>query len=202
MSRIRCFLIELTGQTRVWRRRYRSGDATCGSGASYCDARAFVGDVDGVVSRRMVSEEDDPALAALWPAKCDKCDYVFGADDRRQVFTCRLAREAGTAGAAFPLNELPHGAMYFSDQIMDQSPYRTGPDGRSLIVMTPGGEWAIDGRASNCTLTGDDVHRCWVRHGAAPLVTVDKRGDTCTAGGGSISAGSYHGFLRDGHLEG
>lgn len=204
MSRIRCFMVELTGQVGVWRRRYRSSavDVPCGSGASYCDARTFVGNVDGVVARRHVLEEEDPALAALWPAKCDLCGYVFAADDRRQIFTCRLAREAGTEGPDFPMNELPAGAMYYVDQISERSFYPLGPDGRSLMVKTPGGEWCVDSRASNCTRRDDDRHRCWVRHGMPPLVTVDKVGDTCAAGAGSIGCGSYHGFLRGGYLEG
>jgi hypothetical protein len=41
-------------------------------------------------------------------------------------------------------------------------------------------------------------HKCWVRHGEPPNHTVDKRGNTCGAGAGSILSGSYHGFLRDG----
>lgn len=73
-------------------------------------------------------------------------------------------------------------------------------NGPHLIVMTPGGEWDIDSRASNCTMRHDRLHRCWVRHGQAPLVTVDKAGLSCHAGAGSIQCGSYHGFLRAGVL--
>jgi len=76
-----------------------------------------------------------------------------------------------------------------------------GPDGRHLIVMLPNGrEWAVDGRANNCTMPDDTIHRCWIRHGEPPNLTVDKRGNTCSAGAGSIQAGDYHGFLRAGHL--
>lgn len=32
------------------------------------------------------------------------------------------------------------------------------------------------------------------------MITVDKNGTTCAAGAGSISAGPYHGFLRNGQL--
>lgn len=72
--------------------------------------------------------------------------------------------------------------------------------GPVLCVMTPGGIWRIDCRASNCTLPYDYEHRCWVRHGEPPNITVDKAGLTCAAGAGSIQVGSYHGFLRDGEL--
>lgn len=72
--------------------------------------------------------------------------------------------------------------------------------GPVLSVMTPGGVWRIDSRASNCGSPYDYDHRCWVRHGEPPAITVDKDGKTCVAGGGSIQCGDYHGFLRDGAL--
>jgi hypothetical protein len=72
--------------------------------------------------------------------------------------------------------------------------------GPCLCVMTPGGIWRIDTRASNCTMPYDYAHRCWIRHGEPPNVTVDKAGVTCAAGAGSIQCDTYHGFLRDGEL--
>lgn len=69
-----------------------------------------------------------------------------------------------------------------------------------LIVATPDGDWNVDARASNCTMPMDRLHRCWVRHGAPPEITVDKAGLTCAAGGGSIQKDKYHGFLRNGYL--
>jgi len=81
-------------------------------------------------------------------------------------------------------------------------PHRYFPDesGRILAVMTPGGTWIIDSRASNCALPHDNIHHCWVRHGIPPLITVDKAGVTCAAGAGSIHAGKWHGYLREGEL--
>lgn len=76
-----------------------------------------------------------------------------------------------------------------------------GADGRCLAVILPNGrEWMIDAEASNCTRKGDRTHKCWVRHGEPPNITVGKDGETCDAGAGSIMAGDYHGFLRDGVL--
>lgn len=73
------------------------------------------------------------------------------------------------------------------------------PCERHLQVVCPDGSWwDIDGRANNCTLKDDKAHRCWVRHGDPPKVTVDKRGVTCGAGAGSIQTAKYHGFLKDG----
>lgn len=95
------------------------------------------------------------------------------------------------------------GAMWIATWLMGDSGGRwhPGPDGNILIVETPGGSWNIDSRASNCDRRDDHVHHCWIRHGEPPNITVDKNGDTCGAGAGSIQCGSYHGFLRNGHLE-
>lgn len=77
-----------------------------------------------------------------------------------------------------------------------------GPDGRSLYCMTPKGQWCIDGRANNCTMPDDNVHRCWVRSGKPEDGTlhIGKDGNTCEAGAGSIKIGDYHGFLHHGIL--
>ncbi len=73
-----------------------------------------------------------------------------------------------------------------------------------LLVRVPNGashrDWDIDSRASNCTLPHDRKHRCWVRHGKPPLVTVDKKGVSCNAGAGSILMPEWHGFLTNGEL--
>jgi hypothetical protein len=77
-----------------------------------------------------------------------------------------------------------------------------GPDGIALMVRLPNGrDWSVDGAASNCTRKGEP-HKCWIRHGDPRRadVTVDKQGDTCAAGAGSIQADDYHGFLRAGVL--
>lgn len=93
----------------------------------------------------------------------------------------------------------PVGAMWYCPEDQQQH-YAPGPDGRTLFVQTPGGVWNIDSRGSNCTLPDDDEHRCWVRHGVPPEITVDKVGKTCAAGAGSILIGDYHGFLQNGYL--
>lgn len=95
---------------------------------------------------------------------------------------------------------LPVGAMYYAPWLENVKEWQ-GPDGKSLIVITPGGAWMIDSRASNCTRPEDTEHKCWVRHGIPPNITVDKNGNTCNAGAGSIQMGSYHGYLRNGFLQ-
>lgn len=78
--------------------------------------------------------------------------------------------------------------------------------GKELHVICPDGhEWNIDSRAKNCSLPKDNLHRCWIRHGEPPNITVMRKGEpvggeggTCTAGSSSIDTGSYHGFLKNG----
>jgi len=100
---------------------------------------------------------------------------------------------------------VPAGAMWWRNIPTIPDPPEPGARqffaGEHLVVMTPGGVWNIDSRASNCGLPQDTVHRCWPRRGRPPKVTVDKSfGPTCEAGAGSIQVGAYHGFLRDGAL--
>lgn len=107
-------------------------------------------------------------------------------------------------GEEVPGFELPIGAMRDQAGLSDRFKERAGADGRYIVVRIPsthgGIDWYIDGRASNCGRPDDNLHRCWVRHGEPPNITVDKNGDTCDAGAGSIAVDGFHGFLRDGHL--
>lgn len=99
------------------------------------------------------------------------------------------------------------GAMWFQEYIdeHDGAMYKgngswNNDDGSHLLVYTPGGQWDIDSRASNCDQQNERTHRCWVRRGMPPDVTVDKNGHTCGAGAGSIRAGSFHAMLTNGEL--
>lgn len=97
-------------------------------------------------------------------------------------------------------SDLTPGAMYFMAHD-DKCWCWDNCDGKHLHVVLPDGHhWDVDSRASNCDLPHDRFHRCWVRHGDPPTVTVDKAGNTCRAGAGSILTDSYHGFLRNGVL--
>ena len=117
----------------------------------------------------------------------------------RQLFRRTDTQEETT------LREAPVGAMWFADWYL---PSYRGPDGHVLVVRTPPGhDWIVDSRCSNCDKRDDNEHRCWVRHGVPPNVTVDKNGNTCGAGAGSLgvwneerTAYAWHGFLRGGEL--
>lgn len=91
------------------------------------------------------------------------------------------------------------GAMWYATWL-EKYPAWDNQTGPPLCVMTPGGEWNIDSRAHNCSRPLDKLHRCWVRRGLAPDITVDKFGNTCDAGAGSILAGTWHGYLIAGEL--
>ncbi len=97
--------------------------------------------------------------------------------------------------------QLPPGAMFwitFSGGLCEN--HLPGCERHLMVVCPDGHWWNIDSRCSNCTMKDDRVHRCWVRHGEPPNITVDKNGVTCQAGGGSIQTPDWHGFLRNGEL--
>ena len=80
-------------------------------------------------------------------------------------------------------------------------PYWNNCDGRHLVVVLPNRETHdVNGRASNCTMPDDKTHRCWIVHGDVENMTVDKNGETCQAGAGSIVRGGWHGFIRNGEF--
>ena len=192
------FFIEPVGRNRIYLRRYASG-STCHGKYGYHDAMAFIcEEVDEGRASGDTHDHADPR----WPAKCDYCDYQFTAEDHWQRFSRRIYKRADT-GEETTLSEAPVGACWDADWIAEgRTGFYVGDDGRCLVVRTPGGEWMIDARASNCTMPDDNKHKCWVRHGKPEDGTlhVDKNGLTCAAGAGSIVIKDYHGFLHNGKL--
>lgn len=172
-------------------------------------------------------EGDKPEAPALddprWPTKCSRCGYIFEADDLHTVDTDTWWVRADGTGDRFKLGSAPVGAMWDAYWLANR--FWQGADGKCLVVRTPGGDWMIDATCSNCTdpckncrtpyashfnpspascngfQASNPDHKCWPRVGVAPNITVAKQyGKTCSAGGGSILAGSYHGFLVNGSL--
>ncbi len=198
MSGVKCFLIEEAGTIRRYLRRYHR---------SVCSAPStpFSGMVELDIvphpPRTIIRMEEKPSNIvpyedSRWPDRCE-CGRVFLPTDEWQIFTDTIYRRVDT-GEEMSLRTAPPGAMWDAWWHPD---YWKGPDGRSLVVMCPGGsEWNIDSKASNCTMKDDWVHRCWIRHGEPPNITVDKNGPTCAAGAGSIQTRNWHGFLRNGEL--
>lgn len=201
------FFLTSTDRVQVSLRRFaHSADKacranTCGHDAShviYADAPADAWEVespyDGWAGDGGVVSHDDPR----WPTECAACGEPFQTDDEWQINVLRLLAGAPD-GLLYTRRDAPAGAMWDMTWLHGMPTY-VGPDGVALAVKTPGGDWYVDSEASNCTRPGDLTHKCWVRHGdprdpqglktGQPL-HVDKNGDTCAAGAGSIIAGSY-----------
>lgn len=209
-----CYLLEHTDEVERKLRRYTArheGGWTCAEGwheaSTPVERTVAVWRVDD--DRRTYyanGDVDEFAGDPRWPVECKEgCGYRFTDDDARQVFTELVYRVAAAVpgaaldvGAETTLRDAPDGAMWWADWL---GAAWAGFDGRALCVRLPGKhDWLVDSEASNCTRKGDRTHRCWIRHGEPPYVTVDKAGETCRAGAGSIMAGRYHGFLRNGVL--
>ena len=142
--------------------------------------------------------EDYPK--GMWPVKCDHCGAEVSKDTNYQIHRARLYdNETGEPqpGDMFwaPWYHEPEWKHFYCkwDNCNDQL-------GHLIVILPNGDKWDTDGRASNCTMPEDRLHRCWVKHGEPPNVTVDKNGNTCQAGAGSILSGDYHGFLHNGEL--
>jgi hypothetical protein len=231
MSSIKVFWLEPTTKYRHELRRYARLDDACPAkpyGMTCHDARVPLGVVISdehpsgynAVADHPDSWKSDHILRddARWPAAC-ACGYRFLESDAWQVNYDQLHEALGGAhdGAFFTLRDAPPGAMWHASWLDDYE-WATGPDGVSLHVKLPNGDdWCVDQECSNCTRTQwqpvdgqpntrrwtGRTHYCWVRHGdpRSGQVHVDKNGDTCSAGAGSvISVGGWHGFLHDGHL--
>jgi hypothetical protein len=183
-------------------------------------------------SIRIDSKYDIPLDSLLWPVKCEYCDYVFTEQDAKQNFidqmyakvasedvdTSKITLDAGlpcwtTSPILLPVEwwpkrALPVGALFRQPWMKNFYWTNETEDPLTCIVpsiLTTGrSEWAIDSRCSNCSLPDDTTHRCWVRTGDIPYITVGKGGSgggvTCAAGAGSIKTQGFHGMLTNGQL--
>jgi hypothetical protein len=200
---IRCFFLTPTDRVRRSLRRFVwSGSEKCQGPFGYHNASVVIDEVQGVFrddGRRTLSNDDRPEQFAgdpRWPKACS-CGREFADADERQVFT-ELIYQRSDTGEFTAIRDAPPGAMWDAWWMAESW---SGADGRCLMVRCPDGhDWMVDGQASNCTMPHDHVHKCWVRHGEPPNITVDKNGVTCAAGAGSIQTPKWHGFLRNGEL--
>jgi hypothetical protein len=77
------------------------------------------------------------------------------------------------------------------------------PYNNPMVRLPDRGDWIIDSRGDQLPPKPDDnEYMCWVRHGRPEDGTlhVDKNGNTCSAGAGSIQTKSWHGFPQHGFL--
>jgi hypothetical protein len=198
---VKCFLIEDSGFSKLTLRRYGGGDCPGGKFSCHNAHSEQIARVPHRVGEsRLIKNgptEDFPKGDVRWPRHCE-CGYEFQDADSCQLFTDTIYKDA--AGNEYSLREPVPGMMWDAWWNHDV-PTWCGPDGKSLHVVCPDGHtWCIDSRCSNCGRPQDNVHKCWVRHGEPPNITVDKNGHTCSAGAGSIQTPNWHGFLRNGEL--
>jgi len=200
------YWLEPTEFIEIGLRRYTVGQGGFDCAHGHHQALVIIGKAtaafDEANGRRYLRQRDDGLATSdpRWPTKCEGCDYVFEPEDKWQHWSDLLYRRTDT-GEEMTLRNAPPGACW--DAWWMPSNWRDrSPDGIYLMVRLPNRhDWAVDSEASNCTRKGEK-HQCWVRHGDPRecRVTVDKDGDTCAAGAGSILAGDYHGFLQNGIL--
>lgn len=203
---VKCFVIFKTAFTFRYLRRYARTDEKCeASGYGYHNAENFL-DKGLIGEASTTAKVDLDKTDPRWPTHC-ACGYKFKPEDNWQLNVEQEWVNANGMVSTFRLRDAPAGAMWHEDyRILEGSNENRGPDGHCLVVRLPNGEdWYVDSRAGNCGSPDDDVHKCWIRHGEPPNITVDKNGVTCTAGAGSINSregkpNAWHGFLRNGEL--
>lgn len=196
MTAVDCFLLEDADAVTVRLRRYHHVDGsgwTCAEGYHNVSSEP-IARIEHPSREEATSgdlhDHSDPA----WPIVCT-CGYTFVDADNWQRSTRHLYRRADDHTVEYDEQTMPAGAIRWADWM----PTMSGIGG--WIVRLPDlSDWTPDRRASNCTMPDDDVHRCWVIHGEAPMLHVDKDGVSCAAGAGSIQTGKWHGFLRHGQL--
>lgn len=203
---VQAFWVGDSGVVEMTLRRYRLHDEpTCPTGGYH---HAGV-DIGGAAAHRdtrgfLMPIPLDPHLDDdRWPTHCE-CGYQFDPITDEWTVDQDTIYVRSDTGQRWRHRDLPPGAMLDAFWLPD---HWKGPDGIGLETVLPdGSKWYSDMRARGCTRTADDPgftrHKCWVRHGdpkAVPAdVTVDKHGETCGAGGGSIQTPGWHGWLHDG----
>lgn len=197
----KCFLIEPNGEVVQHVMVYIEG---CRNGEYHRAEMAIrVEWKDPNADTRITLTDDDLKIVPQF-LLCEKCGQQLSTENMSRGAAARW-RRIDTGEVKNHIHEFSVGAMWRATWYKSEKNGLYGWDWDNateppLIVLTPGGDWNIDSRASNCTLPNERLHRCWVRHGAPPTITVDKNGSTCRAGGGSIMCGNYHGFLQNGFL--
>lgn len=191
---VRCFMIEPTGIVVPYAMIHEDGQHPDHEDVLNHHATVYFTPEPEVLDERGAMANGVDWDSIDWPTHCDMCDHEFTEASWKSSGTKRKWTRPDTGQIFDSPREAGPGAMWDAHWMPSK-----GPDGLCLVVLLPNGvDWMVDGRANNCTRPDDSEHQCWVRHGEPPNITVDKNGNTCQAGAGSIASGTYHGFLRDG----
>lgn len=129
-----------------------------------------------------------------WGTKCNDCGIPVPENQTNLNYQVHQKRLYDT-----PSGLLEPGCLYWVTWL-PKTNFWDNHEGDYLHAILPNGyPWNIDGRASNCTMPKDRLHRCWRKHGELPNIHVDKNGLTCRTGS-SIAVKGYHGFLHNGRF--
>ncbi len=211
--------------TRVWLRVYWDGACVRTLGpadqrvSSYHNAMRFFGDDHDPQNTSTLGGQVSDHADASWPTHCEDCGAAVPAPTRldwaietprRQVFRKTLYATPDRSWIGMPEIGDAHWADWYECEKNGGACIHgwTNCDGKHLLVHLPGGtqpenEWHdFMARASNCTMPADTTHRCWIVHGRPEdgNLHVDKAGETCNAGGGSVDTGRWHGCLHNNEL--
>lgn len=199
MGMIRCFWIEPMPLAEQSLRRFVFSDKRpCPAKPNWgCDASVRIEDIavpavwmdtdrsphHRIGGRGYIPTPEEILAEQRWPTNCEACGQPFQPGDNWQRNVHQYYTDAQGSGrwTLHWQNMPPPGAMWHSYWMDD---IYAGPDGRSLTVMTPGGEWNIDGGASN-----SPAKQAWTRTGVAPDLVVSPSIDI---------TGKYHGWLGNG----
>lgn len=196
---------------RIYWHELRDGkNVNCPAGGSYHDARFEIARSDNKWDEKLGGTLEDHRDDPRWPVKCDGCGKLAPLapyENSLEIVTHQIFRRKlfnTKSGEPEP------GDLYYVDYGCweDDRQYCVSGwsncSGKHLHCVLPNKTtWDIDSRASNCTRREDKTHRCWVRHGIpekGEIIHVDKNGNTCQAGAGSIAVTGFHGFLHNGIL--
>ncbi|HEX8567731.1 MAG TPA: hypothetical protein VF648_18980 [Pyrinomonadaceae bacterium] len=132
----------------------------------------------------------------------EKVFELFDEDGNKTGSGIHTVYRRSDTGEEMTLRDAPPGAMYYADWY--DSIWQPQLEHVLIVILPNRFAWVVDGQSSNCGRSDDHnqrEHHCWIIEGVLPNITVSKNGKTCQAGAGSILAGNYHGFLRNGYLE-
>lgn len=178
MSVIPCFFLKPSDQVEVILRRHCRG-----SESHYHDREVVIGKepktVDQVSYELETLDHSDPR----WPATCN-CGHSFQDEDNWETLAVALFQRSDT-GELVTTQEAPPGAMWYAPWYGKYM----GPDGQTLIVKTPAGNWLVDYPSSS------GGH--WTRTGTPPNITANPSIGFHRLNGKGFE---YHGWLKEGQL--
>lgn len=201
-SRVQCFFLQPTERVEVSLRRFSYVDKTSpptpDKDATACPGKYGYHTASVVIAHNLHKDaapkpgDQEDRTDPAWPLSCPWCGgrYRFREVDEWQVNVDPLYHRTDGDPGLVTLQRAPVGAMWDAVWYKDRPSLGRGPgpDGRYLVVRTPGGDWEVDAPSTN----GPG----WQRTGD-PEVYPTK----ITAQPSIHFPGRYHGFLRNGWLE-